>query len=30
VKGLATAAQPALQVRIESGKVEVRAAKSQD
>jgi nitrite reductase/ring-hydroxylating ferredoxin subunit len=30
VKGPATSPQPALQVRVESGKVEVRAAKSQD
>jgi nitrite reductase/ring-hydroxylating ferredoxin subunit/uncharacterized membrane protein len=30
VKGPATSPQPALQVRVENGKVEVRAAKSQD
>jgi nitrite reductase/ring-hydroxylating ferredoxin subunit len=30
VKGPATSPQPALQVRVESGKVEVRAANSQD
>lgn len=30
VKGPATSPQPTLQVRVESGKVEVRAAKSQD
>jgi hypothetical protein len=30
VKGPPTVPQPALQVRVESGKVEVKAAKSQD